>query len=189
MLSRRKLSGPLFANLPLLAAFAVLVLLVPGGRLEAAAQRRWPTLEEQLARDHVVRGSVLEKVVRANQDTSVLSPEEEEGDGLDIPLWLRVMWKRAHPESRELEDDPSRGYPLVLQEAREWLVHHQDLKPVKDEPAALSSKLSVAGSSEKRISGAAATLHRSESDIRVFYANPSRIIAACNNNTFTGHQT
>jgi hypothetical protein len=166
-------------------------LLLPAAGVDAAGTRgRWSPVEAQLTRDKVIPGSALEKLIRANQDTSVLGPNEREDDGIGLPLWLRVLWKKDHPESRELSDDPSGGYPLVLQEAREWLLNHQDLKPVPNKKAAsISEKLSVAGSSEKRISGSAPTFHRSESDIRVFYSNPTRIVAACNNNTTTGHQT
>ena len=178
---------------PPVCAFLVLIslLLAVPGRAHAAAQggKRFPAVKEQLARDKVIPGTALEKLIQANQDTSVLEPFEQEDDGLGLPLWLRVLWKKSHPESQGRPDDPSGGYPLVLQEAREWMLHHQDLKPVpNDRRPSVSQKLSVAGSSEKRISDASTTLHRSESDIRVFYGNPSRIIAGANSNTTTGHQ-
>jgi len=91
-------------------------------RSENAPQ--WPTLKEQLASSKVVHGSALEQLIRDNQDFSMLRPEEAH-DKLGLPLWLRVYWRKKHPDG--VYAGPSGGYPLLLREYHEWMMHHQDL--------------------------------------------------------------
>ena len=50
------------------------------------------------------------------------------------PPWLRVWWRKAHPELTYDMSDPTGGYPLVLKEIWEWMLHHQDLQPGEAEP-------------------------------------------------------
>jgi len=88
---------------------------------------RWPTLEQQLRESNVIPGSALEQLVKDNQDFSMLWPHEA-NDTLRLPLWLRVYWRKHHPEAQYTEDDPSGGYPLVLNELHEWMTEHQDLR-------------------------------------------------------------
>jgi|SRR5580658_7181992 hypothetical protein len=87
-------------------------------------QAGWPTLEEQLAKDHVVAGSALDKVVRENQDLSLLPPEEL-NDHFHLPPWMRVYWRRHHPEMKEGE-----FYPLAIKSLYEWMVQYPDLPGV-----------------------------------------------------------
>lgn len=159
------------------AAVALLVATAGG----AATPPRWPTLDEQLAAGRVRPGTALAALIAANQDFSRLRPEEAK-DSLPIPLWLRVHWRRHHPEGVYSAKDPTGGYPFVLKEAYEWLLAHQDLQPgkgVADAEPPLLDKTATAGG-ELRISGAQTT-PRSESDIRVNYWDASKIIAAANN--------
>ena len=95
----------------------------------------WPILEEQLAKDHVVPGSALDKVVRENQDVSLLAPGEL-NDHFHLPLWMRVIWRKHHPEMEEGE-----LYPLAIKTLYDWMVQHQDLPgfPGK-KPAATKQK-------------------------------------------------
>src|SRR6185436_5007827 len=88
----------------------------------------WPSLDAQLQADSVRPGSALERLIRANQDFSVLR-EGEAKDKILVPLWLRVLWRKAHPEAVFPADDPTGGYPFVLKEVHEWMVTHQDLEP------------------------------------------------------------
>ena len=114
--------------------WSVLLLLVLAVVLPTSASganpvgNPWPTLSEQLRADAVVPRSALEALITANQDFSVLGPEEAK-DHIRIPLWLRVIWRRAHPEMVYSPADPMGGYPFVLKEAHEWMVTHQDLRP------------------------------------------------------------
>src|SRR5262249_31061064 len=135
-------------------------------------------------------------------------------DNTIVPPWLKVYWRKGHPEANYDNDiDPTGGYPLVLKEVLEWMVNHQDLKPgasdasltpgrnfgdlesVVDEDAFLTptkggrriaSNTASAGTNV-RISGAQ-TASRSESDIRINYWNPSKIISASNNIASSGTQ-
>src|SRR6516164_6567553 len=85
---------------------------------------RWPTLERQLADAKVIHGSPLEALIRENQDFSMLRPAEA-NDRLGLPPWLRVYWRKKHPDANY--SGPSGGYPLVLKDYYEWMKEHQDL--------------------------------------------------------------
>jgi hypothetical protein len=86
---------------------------------------RWPSLETQLAQAKVVHGSALENLIRDNQDFQMLDPEEA-NDRLGLPPWLRVYWRKLHPDSDY--SGPRHGYPILLQELYEWMQEHQDLR-------------------------------------------------------------
>jgi hypothetical protein len=85
---------------------------------------RWPAIEEQLARDKVTPGSALEKLIRENQDFHMLRPEEAH-DKLRLPPWLRVYWRKKHPDA--VYKGPSGGYPLLLMQIYKWMLLHHDL--------------------------------------------------------------
>jgi hypothetical protein len=89
---------------------------------------RWPTLEEQLRASKVIPGSALEKLIRENQNFDLLRPAEA-NDKLRLPPWLRVYWRKQHPEYRYAEHDPTGGYPLALRDLYLWMLEHQDLQP------------------------------------------------------------
>lgn len=144
-----------------------------------AAGPRWPSVERQLARDRVVPGSALERLIRSNQDFRMLRPEEAR-DNLDLPLWLRVLWRKSHPEGRYSADDASGGYPRVLREIHEWLLMHQDLMPGLPEPDVPPVQQKTVVGGNLRISGAQ-TSPRSESDIRLNYWDTTKVIAGSNN--------
>lgn len=178
----------------LLNLLLALAFLFPASGKGAAVS--WPTLADQLRADGVTPHSALEALIAANQDFSLLRPDELK-DKIRIPLWLRVLWRRAHPEGVYSAADPTGGYPFVLKEVREWMVSHQNLVPGppekdarpeaedEDEVAPPVRKVMIAG--EKRISGVQ-TAPRSESDIRVNYWDPMKIISASNNISGSGNQ-
>jgi hypothetical protein len=88
---------------------------------------RWPSVEEQLRAAEVVHGSALEQLVHDNQDVSLLRPEEREDDGIDVPLWLRVHYRKNHPDQEPAPAGPVGDYPEALENALEWMKRHQDL--------------------------------------------------------------
>src|SRR5215217_5109607 len=170
----------------------LLLLMVSFAAIASAAsrQRTWPTLDQQIKKDRVEAGSPLERLIQDNQDFRMLRPEEAT-DKIPVPLWLRVYWRKGHPEGRYTADDPTGGYPHVLKEIHEWMLTHQDLRPNSaDEPKAaafdddekslgvISDAATVGGNT--RISGLQ-TVPRSESDIRINFWNPLQIVAASNN--------
>ena len=57
----------------LLAVLSVLSFAVLPS-LTFAQQSSWPTLQTQLARDHVPPGSALERYIQDNQDFTLLDP-------------------------------------------------------------------------------------------------------------------
>jgi hypothetical protein len=144
----------------------------------------WPSLSAQLSKDHVIPGSALERLVAANQDFSLLRATEAK-DQLRIPLWLRVIWRKAHPEETYSAQDPTGGYPLVLNEVHEWMLSHQDLQP--GTPGKTTSTRAASETGEERISGAQSSA-RSESDIRINFFDPTKVIAASNNISASGMQ-
>jgi hypothetical protein len=91
-----------------------------------AEQGSWPSIETQLAEDGVPPGSALERLIRENQDFELLRPEERR-DRIRLPLWLRVYWRKGHPEQQYRSNDPSGGYPRALHQVHAWLLAHPDL--------------------------------------------------------------
>ena len=81
------------------------------------------TLKEQLAASKILRGSALERLIRDNQDFSLLRSDESDDDVTGLPLWLRVYWLKQHP------DAPVGIYPDVLNNIYAWMIRHQDLPP------------------------------------------------------------
>lgn len=133
----------------------------------------------------------LEQLVAENQDFELLHPEEAD-DRLPIPGWLRVVWRKAHPDFRYDASDPTGGYPFVLKEIHEWMVTHPDLEPGERERDVLpffsyAAAAGVVAVPNLRISGPAPN-PRSESDIQVFEPDPRRIVAASNNIEGSGRQ-
>jgi hypothetical protein len=67
-----------------------------GGKVSA-----WPSLAQQLGQDYygmkVAPGTALEKLIRENQDFSLLRADEQK-DKRGLPPWLRVWWRKGHPE-------------------------------------------------------------------------------------------
>ncbi len=93
----------------------------------------WPSIEKQLAESKVVHGSALYKLVLDNQDFELLYPGEAHDD-IRIPLWLRVYWKKHHPEDKYPANDPSGGYPMALRDMYKWMIAYQDLPGVEFKP-------------------------------------------------------
>lgn len=85
---------------------------------------RWPSVEEQLRHAGAVHGSELEKLINANQDLHLLRPEESPDDGIDLPPWLRVHFRKNHPE---LVPAPKAvgDYPEALENLHKWLKKNQ----------------------------------------------------------------
>src|SRR5450755_679007 len=152
-------------------------------------QPAWPSVARQLTEAKASPRSALEKLIQDNQDFHLLRSEEA-NDQIGLPQWLRVYWRKNHPEGVYSANDPTGGYPRVLKNVHAWMLAHPDLKP--DPPANLGAvaapappappaapKALAAVGTNLRISGAQGT-PRSESDIRVNYNSPNNIIAASN---------
>ena len=93
-----------------------------------SSHAKWPTVEEQLQHAGVVHGSELEKLIRANQEPHLLRPEEHENDGIDIPLWLRVHWRKQHPSRPHAPAGAVSDYPEALENLHEWMKKNQSLQ-------------------------------------------------------------
>jgi hypothetical protein len=89
---------------------------------------RWPSLERQLSAAKARRGSKLEKLIRDNQEFDLLAPEEANDDA-GHPLWLRVYWRKAHPDLEHSKVNPGASYPDILYRIHDWMLTHQDLPP------------------------------------------------------------
>lgn len=86
----------------------------------------WPSIDEQLTSAKVARSSALERLIRDNQDFHLLEPEEAHDDA-GLPLWLRVHWRKQHPDLQHQKVNPGQGYPDVLYNILEWMLAHPDL--------------------------------------------------------------
>lgn len=166
----------------LVARLALSALAVSASMVWAAEISR-PPLEAQLA--GVPKGSALERMIQANQDFSALRADEG-SDRLPIPLWLRAAWRKAHPEGKYSAADPTGGYPFVLKEVAHWMARHPDLAPGAREADVPEPPLRAAVGANVLISGPPGP--RSESDIRINFRNPQKIIAASNNLDGSGRQ-
>jgi hypothetical protein len=136
-----------------------------------------PTIEAQFARSRVIQDSALSRLIRTNQQFTMLAREELADKRNDLPPWLRVYFRKQHPDWKYRPQDPTRGYPLYLENVHQWMVTHQHLQPPP--PAPVPVRAAVAVGPNVRISGAQ-NEPRSESDIRINFANPSLVIAASN---------
>ncbi len=168
---------------------ALVVAVLAGLAVPALAQQRvvkWPAVETQLARSRVQPGSALERLILDNQDFGLLDVRESD-DKLPVPAWLRVIWRKAHPELTYDANDPTGGYPHVLKEVHEWMMFHQDLQPGPADPDLAPVLERTTVGTNVRASGAQTT-PRSESDIRINFNNPSRVIAGSNSITSGGRQ-
>jgi hypothetical protein len=151
----------------------------------------WPSLVEQVDRAGIRPDSALARLVAAHQDFRLLRLEESR-DALRLPAWLRVFWRQAHPEGTYTAADPTGGYPLVLKEVYEWMLSHQDLLPGEAPPDLPPEPPGPPGRtasviSDHRVSGPQ-TAPRSESDIRINFRDPSRILSASNDIEASGRQ-
>jgi hypothetical protein len=86
----------------------------------------WPSLQEQLDATKPARGTALEKLIKDNQDFHLLQPEEAHDDA-GLPLWLRVFWRKGHPDVPHPTVNPGAGYPDVLYTIHTWMLSHPDL--------------------------------------------------------------
>jgi hypothetical protein len=165
---------------------ALLAALIGLPALAIAQASHWPSLHTQLARDHVPSGSALERYIEDNQDFTLLDPSEAT-DGIRIPLWLRVQWRKAHPEMKYDPADPTGGYPYVLKEAHEWMRAHPALQPAEREADVAPGDERTGVGANLRMSGAQ-TAPRSESAISIDHGNAQRIVSASNNISGSGRQ-
>lgn len=54
----------------------------------------------------------------------MLRPEET-NDKLRLPAWIRIHWRKRHPDADY--SGPSGGYPLTLGHLHQWMVANQEL--------------------------------------------------------------
>jgi hypothetical protein len=73
----------------------------------------WPSLQQQLDAARPPRDSNLERLIKDNQDFHLLQPEEAHDDA-GLLLWLRVFWRKNHPDVPHPTVNPGGGYPDVL---------------------------------------------------------------------------
>lgn len=92
----------------------------------AQNKSNWPSIKEQLTAAKAPLGSALENLIKNNQDFQLLAPEEAHDDA-GLPLWLRVHWRKAHPDVPHPKDNPGGGYPDVLYTIHNWMLSHPDL--------------------------------------------------------------
>ena len=104
-----------------------------------ASKPKRPTIRAQIESAKAPKGSVLEKLIRANQDFEFLHPEEFEDD-YPVPLWLRVAYRKEHPELEFPSKNPGAAYPEVLTQIYQRMIADPnepwDAKPPGSAPGA-----------------------------------------------------
>jgi hypothetical protein len=187
----RRLRQLLALVLCLTGAFLAAGLLAQTPTAPVTKRAAWPTVDQQVTQEYMGRkvqaGSALEALIRKHQDFSILR-EDEKTDNRGLPPWIRVWWRKAHPEVKYSAEDATGGYPRALHEILEWMMTHQDLKagPGDQTKASVQPDAATIGSNV-RTSGAQSSA-RSESDIRINYFDPTKILSASNNIAASGKQ-
>lgn len=90
------------------------------------ARKARPSLDAQLQQAKAPKGSKLEAIIRENQDTELLAPEELD-DKFPYPLWLRVWWRKQHPEVQMPATNPGGAYPEVLSQLHKRMTANPEL--------------------------------------------------------------
>ena len=104
--------------------------------------RQWPSIQSQVTQSGAPRGSSLDRVIRENQEFELLESEEL-SDGYDLPPWLRVLWRKSHPDFRPAAGKPGEAYPDILYTIYARMVANPDLEwsgPEGASPAAEAEK-------------------------------------------------
>ncbi len=112
---------------------------IPKKNSPSEAKVNWPSLENQLNEAKVLNGSALEKLIKSNQDFHMLRPEEA-NDKIGLALWLRVYWRKNHPEGKYAANDPSGGYPRALHKLHSWMIYNQDHSSLSNQYLKTSKK-------------------------------------------------
>src|SRR5215213_7587281 len=99
-----------------------------------------PGAEEQIAAAQIDPNSPLAQLIRENQDVEQLHPAEvaemaaaEPPPGMapteiEVPPWMRVYWRKQHPESDYSAEDPTHGLPKALEQLAAWMLTHPTLE-------------------------------------------------------------
>ena len=84
-----------------------------------------PTVADQIKQTGARPTSALAKLIRENQDIELLHPDEL-ADTYPAPLWLRVAWRKQHPEIAMPAKNPGAAYPEVLSQIYKRMVANPD---------------------------------------------------------------
>jgi hypothetical protein len=87
--------------------------------------KKQPSVASQVRDARAPKGSVLEKMIRENQQFDMLAPEEVDDD-YSPPLWLRVAYRKQHPEITFPEKNPGAVYPEVLSQVYQRMIANPD---------------------------------------------------------------
>jgi hypothetical protein len=92
-----------------------------------------PTVTDQIKDARAPSGSVLEKMIRENQDFELLASDEL-NDDYPVPLWLRVLYRKQHPEITFPAKNPGAAYPEVLSQVYRRMVANPNHAWAGNEP-------------------------------------------------------
>lgn len=99
----------------------VQIIQIPWRKRKGTMTRPIVTIEEQIESANAPKGSALETMIRENQNFDLLHPDEF-NDDYPVPLWLRVAYRKQHPELQFPSKNPGGAYPEVLSQ-----IHHRML--------------------------------------------------------------
>lgn len=98
-----------------------------------------PTLTDQIKDARAPSGSVLEKMIRENQDFELLATEELD-DNYRVPLWLRVLYRKQHPEITFPAKNTGAAYPEVLSQVYRRMVANPNHPWAGEEPGKAAAR-------------------------------------------------
>jgi hypothetical protein len=104
---------------------ACVMLLVGVPKEEVGMAKKLPSVDSQIRDAKAPKGSNLEALIRENQDFDMLAPGELD-DNYRLPLWLRVLWRKQHPEIKMPEKNPGAAYPEVLSQIYKRMIANPD---------------------------------------------------------------
>ena len=113
------------------------------------ARSKRPTVAEQVRKTGAPASSALAKLIRDNQDIELLHPDEL-NDGYPTPLWLRVVWRKQHPEIAMPVANTGAAYPETLSQIYRRMVANPEqpwgptAKPLVSSKAGYVAALSAA---------------------------------------------
>lgn len=90
------------------------------------ADKKAPSVASQIRDAKAPKGSRLETLIRENQNFELLAPSEMDDD-YPLPLWLRVLWRKQHPEIEMPEKNPGAAYPEVLSQILKRMIANPDV--------------------------------------------------------------
>lgn len=171
-----------------LCVFGFLLITASCAYAEADIQNQ-PAVDDPILAAAASTPSALATLIQNNQDYARLNLADVL-DNQELPLWLKVHWRKQHPDS------PPGVYPRSLMHLYDWMLAHPNLQAEAPEAVEFNAAIPqrrVTRSHNINISGVMSESGKlfapsSESDIRIDFHHPEHVVAASNTSANQGWQ-